>query len=94
MATGTATLNFGAIGSASNQASVVVTGLATIGAASLVEAWQRLEATAEHSVDEIMYDRLQIIAGNISVGTGFTIYGIMPIGMAYGNYKIDWAEKD
>jgi hypothetical protein len=92
MATGTATLNFGALATnpSSNEASVVVTGQTSIVATSLVEAWIRLEATTEHSIEELIHDPIRIIAGNITAGTGFTIYGVMPYGRAYGTYKIDW----
>lgn len=71
---GTATLNFGSFPGASD-ASVAVTGQAGIVAGSLVEAWLRPEATADHSADEHMLETLKVFAGNIVAGTGFTIYG-------------------
>lgn len=74
MATGTATLDFGAFPGASD-ASVAVTGQAAIVAGSLVEAWLRPVATADHSADEHMVETLKVVAGNISAGVGFTIYG-------------------
>ncbi len=73
-ATGTTTINFGTFPGASD-ASVVVTGQAAIVAGSLVEAWIRPEATADHTADEHMVETLKVIAGNIVAGTGFTIYG-------------------
>lgn len=88
--TGTATLNFGAIGATGNEASIVITGQAAIVAASLVEAWLRLEATAEHPLDDLKYDPVRITAGNIVAGTGFTIYGFMADGHGYGTYSIGW----
>lgn len=72
--TGTATLNFGAFPGASDT-SVAVTGQAGIIAGSLVEAWIRPVATADHSADEHMVETLKIFAGNIVAGVGFTIYG-------------------
>lgn len=90
MATGTATLNFGAIGAVGNFMSVAVTGQAAIVAGSLVEAWLRLEPTAEHPLDDLIYDPIEVSAGNIVAGTGFTIYGKMPYGKAYGNYTVAW----
>ena len=74
MATGTATLDFGAFPGASD-ASIAVTGQAAIIAGSLVEAWIRPVATADHSADEHMVETFKVIAGNIVAATGFTIYG-------------------
>lgn len=74
MATGTATLDFGAFPGKSD-ASVAVTGQAGIVAGSLVEAWIRPVATADHTADEHMIETLKVFAGNIVDGTGFTIYG-------------------
>ncbi len=73
-ATGKTTIDFGAFPGKSD-ASVNVTGQAGIVAASLVEAWIRPEATADHTADEHMVETLKVIAGNIIAGTGFTIYG-------------------
>lgn len=72
--TGTATLDFGAFPGASD-ASVAVTGQAGIVSGSLVEAWLRPVATADHSADEHMVETLKVFAGNIVAATGFTIYG-------------------
>jgi hypothetical protein len=73
-AQGTATLDFGAFPGKSDT-SVAVTGQASIVAGSLVEAWIRPEATADHSADEHMVETLKVFAGNIVAATGFTIYG-------------------
>lgn len=97
MATGTTTLNFGAF-PGKTDASVDVTGQAAIVAGSLVEAWLRPVATAEHSADEHMVESLKVFAGNISAGVGFTIYGFGTwIGpgdkshLIYGNWTLAWA---
>lgn len=74
-AQGTATLDFGAFPGKSD-ASVAVTGQAGILSGSLVEAWILPAATADHSADEHLVETLKVVAGNISAGTGFTIYGI------------------
>lgn len=74
MATGTAILDFGAFPGKSD-ASVAVIGQAAIVAGSLVEAWLRPVATADHSADEHMLETLKVFAANILAGTGFTIYG-------------------
>lgn len=74
-ASGTATLNFGAYPGATD-ASVAVTGQGSIVSGSLVEAWLRMEATADHSADEHWVEEIEVRAGNIVAATGFTIYGI------------------
>ncbi len=73
-AQGTATLDFGAFPGASD-ASVAVTGQASIVAGSLVEAWIRPVDSADHTADEHMVETLKVFAGNIVAATGFTIYG-------------------
>ena len=91
MPTGTAIMNFGTIGAVGNSATVDVTGQTAIVAGSLVEAWLRLAATAEHPLDDMINDPIRVSAGNIVAGDRFTIYGLMPYGSAYGNYLCDWA---
>lgn len=71
---GTTTIDFGAFPGKSD-ASVAVTGQAGIVAGSLVEAWIRPVATADHSADEHLANPPRVLAGNIVAGTGFTIYG-------------------
>lgn len=91
MATGTATLNFGAFPGALD-ASVAVTGQAAIVAGSLVEAWVRPEATVEHTADEHIVDPPRVVAGSIVAGTGFTIYGFTTNNKNhFGRYTVAWA---
>jgi len=71
---GTTTIDFGAFPGASDT-SATITGQASIGTSSLVEAWIRPAATADHTADEHMVETLKVMAGNIVAGTGFTIYG-------------------
>lgn len=73
-ATGTAILDFGAFPGKSDT-SVAVAGQAGIVAGSLVEAWVRPVATADHSTDEHLVESLKVVAGNIVPGTGFTVFG-------------------
>lgn len=88
--TGQTTLDFGAFPGATD-ASVAVTGQASILAGSLVEAWLRLEATATHSADEHLVENLDVRAGNIVAGTGFTIYGITrDQTRMYGTWTVGW----
>jgi len=97
-AQGVATLDFGAFPGASD-ASVAVTGQGSIVAGSLVEAWILPAVTADHSADEHLVETLEVYAGNIIAGTGFTIYGINksslfePTGRGtriYGAWNIPW----
>lgn len=74
-ASGTATLDFGAFPGASD-ASAVVTGQTGIASGSLVEAWLRPAATADHTADEHWVETIRVVAGNIVAGTGFTIYAV------------------
>jgi hypothetical protein len=74
-AQGTTTVDFGAFPGKSDT-SVAVTGQAAIVSGSLVEAWIRLVATADHSADEHMVEPIRVLAGNIVAGTGFTIYAL------------------
>lgn len=89
-AQGTASIDAGAIGAQSNEATLDITGQAGILSGSLVEAWVRLEATAEHSADEHRVEELEVRAGNIVAGTGFTIYLRCRNGPLYGNWTIAW----
>ena len=70
---GTTTINFGAF-PGSSDASVTVTGQAGITAGSVVNAWIYPSATADHTADEHFVETIQVYAGNIVAGTGFTIY--------------------
>jgi hypothetical protein len=72
-AQGTTTVNFGAFPGTADT-SVAITGLTTILAGSLVEAWIIPTATADHSADEHWVDPPRVVAGNVVAGVGFTIY--------------------
>jgi len=89
-AQGTTTVNFGAF-PGTTDTSVAVTGQAGIVAGSLVEAWVRMEATADHSADEHMVDPPEVIAGTIVAGVGFTIYALTKnTRRHYGQYTVAW----
>ena len=70
---GETTVDFGAFPGKSD-ASVVVTGQAGILATSNLSAWITAKATADHSADEHWVETIDVMAGNISAGVGFTIY--------------------
>ena len=75
MASGVATLDFGAFPGVM-EAAVVITGQAAILATSLVEAWRMpTVATADKTTDEQKVESLRVLADTISVGVGFTIRG-------------------
>ena len=95
----TTTIDFGAF-PGKTDATVAVTGQASILAGSLVEAWIFPTATADHSADEHWVDPPIVIAGNVVAGTGFTIYATANIYDAdnkyassprvYGKWTVAW----
>ena len=99
MATGKTTIDFGAFPGAT-VASVAVTGQTAIVSGSLVEAWIRPEATADHTSDEHLVDPPRVIAGDISAGVGFTIWGFdreqgvigssIKAPMPWGKWTVAW----
>lgn len=87
---GTAVLNFGlASGNNDSMASVDVSD-ATIQANSVPFAWLSLSPTSDHSLDEVIVDPPDIMAGNVVAGVGFTIYGLLQTGEAYGTYNVNY----
>lgn len=70
---GTTTVDFGAFPGKSDT-TATITGQASILAGSIVNAWIVPTATADHSADEHWCETIDVCAGNISAGTGFTIY--------------------
>jgi hypothetical protein len=70
---GSTTVNFGAFPGASDT-SATVTGQAGIVAGSKVKAYIMATATSDHSADEHWVEAIDVVAGNISAGVGFTIY--------------------
>lgn len=97
MATGTATVDFGAL-PGKQDASVAVTGQATIGSGSLVEAWIVPLAGTDHTADEHMVEGLKLFTGSLIAGTGFTIYAMHEHGtspgrdhFAWGRFNVGWA---
>ena len=96
VAVGTAVLDFGAFPGKSD-ASVDVIGQGGIVAGSVVSAWLRPAATADHTADEHMVETIKVFAGNIIAGTGFTIYGFNtnqinePLFMGRGNGSVSVA---
>jgi hypothetical protein len=92
--TDTASLDFGAFPGSSHVA-LAVTGQDGIEATSCLKACICPTATADHSVDEHVVESIQISAGNIVAGTGFTIYGknLSTLGntLIYGTWTVRWS---
>lgn len=87
---GTATIDFGAFPGKSDT-SVAVTGQTSIVAGSVVMVAIRPVATAEHSADEHWVEELDVFAGNIVAGTGFTIYAKTRNRRLYGSFTVAWS---
>lgn len=75
MPQGTAAIDFGAFPGGSD-ARLDITGQTFIGAASRVEAWLRLQDSADHTADEHLVETIRVSAGNIVPCVGFTIYAV------------------
>jgi len=84
-----ATASFGTIGSTNNYVSLYIEDVTGITTTSKVEAWLRIEATAEHSIEDLLVDPIDVRAGGLETNA-FYIYCRMPYGNAYGTYYIDW----
>ena len=65
-------MDFGAFPGASHT-SIAVTGQAAILATSIVQAWIRPVATADHTADEHMVETIRVEAGDLVAGVGFTV---------------------
>src|SRR5215475_11349806 len=99
---GTTLVDFGAFPGAP-QTSVAVTGQSGIKTTSLVECWVFPAATADHSVDEHIYDppRVTVSSTSIVANTGFTITAV-PSGvnidggvpLTYGKWNVAYAWSD
>lgn len=72
MATGEIEVDFGAFPGLSD-ASIAVTGQATILTSSNIGAWIKPKDTTDHSIDEHIVETLEVYAHTIVAGTGFTV---------------------
>jgi len=86
-ASGSTVIDFGAFpGSPMAQVSVPVT--TNFG---IVQAWVQPSSTPDHSADEHIVETLKVIAGNVLLGTGFTIYGLNTSpGRLYGRWNVSY----
>lgn len=91
MATGTATIDFGAFPGA-NEASVVVSD-GSVAALSYIEPFvMATDTTTDHTAEDHRYLPLlaAFTAGNVVVSTSFTLYGRSQEKLQ-GTFKIRWA---
>jgi hypothetical protein len=86
--TGIATLDFGA---SNKTATVVVTGIGSITATSVVLVKMRIEDTDDHIAEDMLIDPIRVEAFAIVAGVGFTVYGTMENAPANGKYNVQWA---
>ena len=92
---GTATLDFGAH-PGSNEASVAVTGQATISATSKVEAWVMGDDTStDHTADDHKYFMALagLTCGTPTAATGFTIFARSTEKLS-GQFSVRWVWAD
>jgi hypothetical protein len=84
---GTAILDFG---QGSSTAQIVVTGVTSITEDSFVQCAVRVQATDQHSVDDLLYDPIQVSVSQLYAGSGFSIHGQMFNARANGTYIVNW----
>lgn len=75
MATGTATIDFGAFPGKSDTSIAISDAAVSDFPTSKAEAWLVPLATADHTADEHMLETIAVFAGPPAVGVGFTVYG-------------------
>ena len=83
---GTVTINFGSKGT---DTSVFVSAPSITGL-QLVEAWIFPAATPTNTADNHWVDDIEVIAGNVQAGSGFTIYAKCRTGFAHGAFNIGY----
>ena len=82
-------VDFGAIDTIRGDAEFLLTGLTGILTTSSIECRLRIEATADHDIDDTLIDAPEFLAGKIIAGVGFSIFGSMKHGAVYGKYNLD-----
>ena len=88
MATGSAVVDFG---SGATDTSVAVVGQSAILTTSMLDAWLSAMPSSNNGSDEHWAEDLEIVAGNLVAGTGFTIYAKCRTGRAFGQFNVQWA---
>ena len=85
---GAAVLDFG---TGRSVASVAVTGQAGMLASALPRAWVQVSASPDHSADEHVVEELEVVAGSVVAGVGFTVYGRTRNVVLRGRWNVGWA---
>lgn len=88
-ASGVVELDFGASGK--TDVAFDVTGQDAILAGSLPRAWILAKATVDRSIDEHRIEEIDVVAGNVQAGTGFTIYGKTRNAPLFGKFNVAWS---
>jgi hypothetical protein len=86
-AQGNANLDFG---TGTSEASVIVV-TAGVTNANQAEAWKRLVATADHDVDDVRVEPLELSVEIAGLGGALTIYGEIQDGITHGLINVNWA---
>jgi hypothetical protein len=85
-------VSFGAFPGA-DLGTLAVTGLTGITAGANISAWIAPVATADHSVDEHLVEKVSVFAHTVVPGVGFSLTVAAPqVGLAYGAWSVgyDW----
>ena len=86
--TGKTIIDFGA---GASIAAVAVTGQTGIVSGSIVQAWLMPMATLDHSVDEHLAEGIDVFAGAIDAGMGFTIWARTRTSRLSGLWTVAWS---
>jgi collagen type II alpha len=78
-------------GTGQDLATVVITGQTAILSTSTLAAHLQVFASASHSLDEHIIEEIQVRAGNIVAGVGFTVYAQTRNTAQRGVYNIGWS---
>jgi hypothetical protein len=89
VAGGTATLAFGTTGS--DTASVAVADATVTGTSKVLAYLQVPASDSPRQRDEYWVEDITVLAGNVSAGVGFTIYGRCGFGRAVGDFTVNYA---
>lgn len=87
---GQTTVDCGAIGTFNSITSQFVS-VPTLPTGAKVNATIRGDATADHSIDEINNDNIDVRVSGITASSGFTLNVLCLNGAIYGDYIIDWS---
>src|SRR5579862_2226706 len=87
---GIATVNFDIPPANDTLCSVVVTGQSGILATSKIFVSKRVEATADHTADEVWVENWEPEVGAIVPGTSFTIFAKCTVGRTNGRFNVSW----